>query len=111
MSYCILVSEPKSDDARNRINAMLKTQDGFKIAEFDLEIRGPGEFFGTKQHGLPELKIANIVRDRSLLELAKKEAFELIQKDRFLRSLENKLIRESLLRKFSKEDLALASIG
>ena len=111
MSYCILVSEPKTGDAKHRISAMLNTHDGFKIAEIDLEIRGPGEFFGTKQHGLPELKIANIIRDRDLLELAKKEAFELVQKDRFLRSPENKLIRESLLNKFSKEDLALASVG
>lgn len=111
MSYCILVSQPKTDDAKQRINAMLKTQDGFKIAEFDLEIRGPGEFFGTRQHGLPELKIANIVRDREALEVAKKEAFELVRKDRFLRSPENRLIRESLLNKFSREDLALASVG
>ena len=111
MSYCILVSQPKTEDAKQRIDAMLKTQDGFKIAEFDLEIRGPGEFFGTRQHGLPELKIANIVRDRDALEVAKKEAFELVRKDRFLRSPDNRLIRESLLKKFSREDLALASVG
>jgi ATP-dependent DNA helicase RecG len=111
LSYCILVSEPKTDDARQRISAMLNTQDGFKIAEVDLEIRGPGEFFGTRQHGLPELKIANIVRDREMLEAAKKEAFELVHKDRFLRSPENRLIRENLLRKFSREDLALALVG
>jgi len=111
MSHCILVSQPKTDDAKQRISAMLKTQDGFKIAEIDLEIRGPGEFFGTRQHGLPELKIANIVRDREALEVAKKEAFELVRKDRFLRSPENRLIRESLLKKFSREDLALASVG
>jgi len=111
MSYCILVSEPKSDDAKHRISAMLKTQDGFKIAEEDLEIRGPGEFFGTKQHGLPELKIANIVKDKGILEVARKEAFDIIKKDRFLRSPENRLIRDSLLAKFSREDLALASIG
>ncbi|PIP68231.1 MAG: ATP-dependent DNA helicase RecG [Candidatus Omnitrophica bacterium CG22_combo_CG10-13_8_21_14_all_43_16] len=111
MSYCILVSKPKTDDAKQRISAMLKTQDGFRIAEEDLEIRGPGEFFGTRQHGLPELKIANIVRDREILEVAKKEAFDLVQKDRFLRSPENRLIRESLLKKFSREDLALASVG
>jgi len=111
LSYCILISAPKNDDAKQRISAMLETQDGFKIAEADLEIRGPGEFFGTKQHGLPELKIANIIRDRDLLELAKKEAFELVQKDRFLRLPENRLIRESLLSKFSKGDLALASVG
>src|SRR3989338_3541153 len=111
LSYCILVSEPKTDDAKHRISAMLKTQDGFKIAEEDLEIRGPGEFFGTRQHGLPELKIANIIRDRDILESARKEAFDLIQKDRFLRLPENRLIRENLLAKFSKEDLALASVG
>lgn len=111
MSYCILVSQPKTDDAKQRISAMLKTHDGFKIAEFDLEIRGPGEFFGTRQHGLPELKIANIVRDKEILEVAKLEAFELVHKDRFLRSPENRLIRESLLKKFTREDLALASVG
>jgi len=111
LSYCILISEPKSEDAKHRINAMLETQDGFKIAEADLEIRGPGEFFGTRQHGLPELKIANIVRDRDLLEIAKQEAFDLIKRDRFLRLPENRLIRDNLLSKFSKEDLALASVG
>ena len=111
LSYCILVSEPKSDDAKHRISAMLKTQDGFKIAEEDLEIRGPGEFFGTKQHGLPELKIANIIRDKEMLEIAKLEAFDLIRRDRFLRLPENRLIRDNLLSKFSKEDLALASVG
>jgi len=111
VSYCILVSEPKSDEAKLRINAMLKTNDGFKIAEEDLEIRGPGEFFGTRQHGLPELKIANIVRDRAILEIVKKEADALIKKDRFLRLPENRLIRESLLKKFSREDMELASVG
>jgi len=111
LSYCILISAPKSDDAKHRISAMLETQDGFKIAEADLEIRGPGEFFGTKQHGLPELKIANIIRDRGLLEIAKQEAFDLIKRDRFLRLPENRLIRESLLSKFSREDLELASVG
>ncbi|MFA4991961.1 MAG: ATP-dependent DNA helicase RecG [Candidatus Omnitrophota bacterium] len=111
MSYCVLVGEPKSDEARERLNAMLDTQDGFKIAEKDLEIRGPGEFFGTRQHGLPELKVANIVRDRDVLEIAKKEAFDLIRKDRFLRGPENRLLRESLRRKFKTGDLELASVG
>jgi len=111
ISYCILVSDPKTDDAKRRISAMLKTQDGFKIAEEDLEIRGPGEFFGTKQHGLPELKIANIIRDRAILETAKQEAFDLIKRDRFLRLPENRMIRESLLSKFTRDDLELASVG
>ncbi len=111
ISYCILVANPKSSEAERRIEAMLKTQDGFKIAEEDLEIRGPGEFFGTRQHGLPELRIGNIVRDRDILETAKKEAFELVKKDRFLKSPQNKYIRETLKKKFNMKDLELATIG
>ena len=110
-SYCILVSEPRNDEAKSRIKAMLKTQDGFKIAEEDLEIRGPGEFFGTRQHGLPELKIGNIVRDRDIMELARAEASGLIKKDRFLRRPENRLIRENLKKKFSMKDLELATVA
>jgi len=111
VSYCILVSDPKSDDAKSRISAMLETQDGFKIAEKDLEIRGPGEFFGTRQHGLPELKIGNIVRDRDILELARKEAFEIIKKDRFLRRPEHRHIRQNLNKKFGMAQLELATVG
>jgi len=111
ISYCILVANPKSDEARSRINAMLKTQDGFEIAEEDLEIRGPGEFFGTRQHGLPELRIGNIIRDKAILEAAKAEAYELIKKDRFLRRPENKYMRQELRRKFKMKDLDLASVG
>ena len=110
-SYCILVSNPKNDEAKSRISAMLKTHDGFKIAEEDLEIRGPGEFFGTRQHGLPELKIGNIIRDRNILELAKTEAFELIKKDRFLERPENRLIKEDLKKKFNMDDLNLTTVA
>ena len=111
ISYCILVARPKSDEAKKRIDAMLKTQDGFKIAEEDLEIRGPGEFFGTRQHGLPELRIGNIVRDRAILEIAKKEAFELVRKDRYLQTLQNKYIRHALKKKFDTKDLELVNVG
>jgi ATP-dependent DNA helicase RecG len=111
MSYCILVADPKSDEAKRRIEAMLETQDGFRIAEEDLEIRGPGEFFGTRQHGLPELKIANIVRDRDVLEIAKKEAFELVEKDRYLTRPENKGIREKLKKRFKMKELELVVMG
>jgi len=110
-SYCILISDPKTDEAKERIKAMLKTQDGFKIAEEDLAIRGPGEFFGTRQSGLPELKIANIVRDRHVLEKARYEASELIKKDRFLRRPENRYIREQLKKKFGMKELELAMVG
>ena len=78
-SYCVLMTGGKvSPEAERRLNAMVRTQDGFEIAELDLELRGPGEFFGTKQAGMPGLRIANILRDRNLLELAKVEAAKLV---------------------------------
>jgi ATP-dependent DNA helicase RecG len=76
-SYCILMTGPGSkvtEQADARLNAMVETQNGFALAELDLQQRGPGEFFGTKQTGLPEFRVANLLRDRALLELAKLEA-------------------------------------
>jgi ATP-dependent DNA helicase RecG len=74
-SYCILMTGYRvSAVAEERLNAMVRTQDGFELAELDLSIRGPGEFFGTRQAGLPDFRVANLVRDRQLLELAKVEA-------------------------------------
>jgi ATP-dependent DNA helicase RecG len=74
-SYCILMTGGKvSEDGERRLNAMVKTNDGFKIAELDLELRGPGEFFGTRQAGMPSFQMANLIRDRQLLETAKREA-------------------------------------
>ena len=74
-SYCILITGPRvSEQAEERLNAMVRTQDGFELAELDLSMRGPGEFFGTRQAGLPDFRVANLVRDRALLELAKHEA-------------------------------------
>jgi ATP-dependent DNA helicase RecG len=74
-SYCILITGAKvSDQAEERLNAMVRTQDGFELAELDLSMRGPGEFFGTRQAGLPDFRVANLLRDRALLELAKLEA-------------------------------------
>ena len=74
-SYCILITGPRvSPLADERLNAMVRTQDGFELAELDLSMRGPGEFFGTRQAGLPDFRVANLLRDRQLLELAKVEA-------------------------------------
>ena len=74
-SYCILMTGARvSDPGEERLNAMVRTQDGFELAELDLSLRGPGEFFGTRQAGLPEFHVANLLRDRKLLELAKQEA-------------------------------------
>jgi ATP-dependent DNA helicase RecG len=74
-SYCILMTGGRvSAEAERRLDAMVRTQDGFELAELDLQLRGPGEFFGTRQAGLPDFRVANLVRDRELLELAKREA-------------------------------------
>ena len=74
-SYCLLITGGRvSPLGEERLNAMVRTQDGFELAELDLTLRGPGEFFGTRQAGLPEFRVANLVRDRQLLELAKQEA-------------------------------------
>jgi ATP-dependent DNA helicase RecG len=80
-SYCILMTGGKiSPHAEERLAAMVRTQDGFELAELDLELRGPGEFFGTRQAGLPDFRVANLLRDRALLELAKVEASRFVQK-------------------------------
>ena len=74
-SYCVLMTGGKvSEEGERRLDAMVRTNDGFEIAELDLELRGPGEFFGTRQAGLPSFQVASLIRDRDLLELAKKEA-------------------------------------
>jgi ATP-dependent DNA helicase RecG len=74
-SYCILMTGGRvSEQAEARLDAMVRTQDGFELAELDLQQRGPGEFFGTRQAGLPEFRVANLIRDREQLELAKVEA-------------------------------------
>ena len=74
-SYCILMTGGKvSPQAEERLAAMVRTQNGFELAEIDLAQRGPGEFFGTRQAGMPDFHIANLVRDRALVELAKKES-------------------------------------
>jgi ATP-dependent DNA helicase RecG len=74
-SYCILMTGGKvTEEGERRLDAMVRTNDGFQIAELDLELRGPGEFFGTRQAGMPSFRVANLIRDRKMLELAKREA-------------------------------------
>jgi ATP-dependent DNA helicase RecG len=74
-SYCVLMRGGKvSEEGERRLDVMVRSNDGFQIAELDLELRGPGEFFGTKQAGIPSFRVANIIRDRQLLEVAKREA-------------------------------------
>jgi ATP-dependent DNA helicase RecG len=77
-SYCILATEKMNDAARERIRTLVESTDGFYISEMDLKLRGPGEFFGTKQSGLPSLRVANILRDSEILEVARREAVDFI---------------------------------
>ncbi|MBY0372633.1 MAG: ATP-dependent DNA helicase RecG, partial [Bryobacteraceae bacterium] len=77
-SYCLLVTDKLNEIAKERIQTMVASTDGFHIAEVDLRLRGPGEFFGTKQSGLPELRFANVLRDQDILEIARQEAQEFV---------------------------------
>ncbi|MGH7308799.1 MAG: ATP-dependent DNA helicase RecG [Candidatus Rokuibacteriota bacterium] len=110
-SYCILLHAGRlNDEARHRIDAMVATQDGFRIAEVDLQIRGPGEFFGTRQSGLPQFRVADLLRDAPLLEEARREAAALVAVDPELRGPEHQALRQGLLARW-RGKLALASVG
>ena len=80
-SYCILVSNTKNPETRQRLKALCKTRDGFAIAQADLELRGPGDLFGQRQHGLPAMKIADLSCDMRLLDEAQTAARQLMEKD------------------------------
>lgn len=99
-SFCALISSAKTEEAKRRLSAMVKYNDGFKIAEEDLKIRGPGEFFGKRQHGLTELKIANPLTQMHLLKRAREEAIRLISKDLCLELNQNREIKKKLLQRF-----------
>ena len=109
-SFCYLVTAPKSKEGYERMKVMTRTNDGFEIAEADLRIRGPGEFFGTRQSGLPNLRIANLIQDSALLEAAKTEASQLAQADPRLQKPEHQLLKHTL-RAHWKENLELATVG
>ena len=109
-SACYLVASPRGDDSFQRIQAMIRTNNGFRIAEADLNIRGPGEFFGTRQSGIPNFKIANIIHDATLLEAAKKEAESLIKADPGLNVSEHQLLKR-MLQKHWRGNLEIASVG
>ena len=109
-STCYLVALPRGDDSFQRIQAMIRTNNGFRIAEADLNIRGPGEFFGTRQSGIPNFKIANIIHDATLLEAAKKEAESLIKADPVLNASVHQLLKR-MLQKHWRGNLEIASVG
>lgn len=109
-SFCVMImGYAVSEEARQRTEFMEKTTDGFKIAEFDLEMRGPGEFMGTRQSGLPGFKMANLVRDITILQEAREAAFEVLRIDSQLKSAEHQNLRQELTR--SHGPAALAGIA
>lgn len=99
-SYCILLADPKTEEARKRLSIIVSTTDGFKIAEEDLKLRGPGELCGVRQHGVTDFKVADILRDYKLLSIARNEAFSLIERSPDLK--EYPILRLMIKRKFAE---------
>jgi len=95
-SYCVLIADPKSEEGKVRMHSMTETNDGFQLAEKDLELRGPGDFFGKKQSGLPEFKMADLVHDYRALETARQDAIQLIYSTDFWQDDEYGPLRERL---------------
>ena len=109
-SWFLLFGQPKNEEARKRLSVICSTSDGFRIAEEDLKLRGPGEFFGTRQHGLPELHIADIVKDYRLLRLARRDAFQLVAANPDLAGDDLATVRRRLERTFH-DRLDLIHVG
>lgn len=111
-SYCILLvgKDRLMDETEHRLKIMEETTDGFRIAEEDLKLRGPGEFFGTKQSGIPELKLAHILYDQDIMKLARTAAFELVKTDPQLRHAQNAGVRKKFETEY-KDKMELGSVG
>ena len=110
-SHCILMTTGKlSEDGEKRLRVIASTNDGFRIAEADLEIRGPGDFLGTRQAGMPDFRVANILRDGALLEQARQTAFDLLERDPDLSGANHQRLMGELVRRWGKR-LELATIG
>ena len=102
-SYCVLYNQGKTEVCRERMKIMQKTNDGFIISEKDLDLRGPGEFFGTRQHGIPELKIANLYEDIEVLKKAQEAAVKLVKEDKNLEKKENSTLKTKMMDIFSEK--------
>ncbi len=100
-AVCILVASPRNPIAKQRLDVLVKTNDGFKIAEEDLRLRGPGEIFGTKQHGLPELKVADLIEDFELLRMARRDAFGIVKDDPTLSAPHNQQLRREVVKAYA----------
>ncbi len=102
-SYCVLVTSSRSQVSRTRLKAMTDTTDGFKIAEEDLKLRGPGDFFGNRQHGLPQLRIADLAGDMRLLSQAQEAARRLLARDPELTGPEHRMVRQRIQDLFAQQ--------
>lgn len=101
-SYCVLISNTSNEETKKRLKTITQIHDGIKIADEDLKVRGPGEFFGTKQHGLPVLKNASLLRNLDILEETKKAAAEILEADPWLSLIEHKYLKGEIKRLFNK---------
>lgn len=101
-SYCVLISETKGETSRERLRALCQSTDGFHIAEEDLRLRGPGDFFGARQHGLPQLQIADLAGDMRVLKEAQEAAQCLLEQDSRLERAEHRALKEKILRLFEE---------
>jgi ATP-dependent DNA helicase RecG len=109
-SYCILEGDPHTPDGIERLKIMVETQDGFKIAEADLGIRGPGEFLGTRQHGLPEIRYGNLVTDGAMIKLARETAFQILDRDPHFKAESHQKLYEIVQKRFLEKSEYL-SVG
>jgi len=100
-SWCILISDAKNEEAKARLKAMCETNDGFKISEEDLRLRGPGDFFGSRQHGLPEMHIADLGADTRMLQTAQDAAKALMEADPTLSKPENAALAKRVQQLFA----------
>jgi ATP-dependent DNA helicase RecG len=104
-AYCVLFADPSTDDSRDRLMAIIATTDGFVLAEKDLEIRGEGQLFGTKQSGLPDLKLVRLIRDRELISTTRAAARLLLGGDPELDRAEHLALRAEVLHRFEGLDM------
>ncbi|MBN1395144.1 MAG: ATP-dependent DNA helicase RecG, partial [Pirellulales bacterium] len=108
--FCCVFGDPQTAESRERLKAFVSSTDGFELAETDFRLRGPGEIFGTRQHGMPPLRIADLIRDREILDEARRDAQTLIAADPELSREEHEKLRRMMLVRYGKA-LDLGDVG
>jgi ATP-dependent DNA helicase RecG len=109
-AVCILVAAARNPVAAERLRVLTETSDGFQIAEADLRLRGPGEFFGTRQHGLPELKVGDLIEDYDLLRMARRDAFAIVEEDPDLSAPAHQVLRAELAKAYGERLSLIAGV-